>query len=146
MKSWRRYVCEASCKFKKRGGYVNNTDSPYQAAQGVVPNAVADHFELDTIDSKGYKLTLAYEGDDMSYSLTIDETDQDNIPPFAQLTNTIPNWSTAFGVGASALTGGLKLWPIEIYKNDKRHKLLILILLHTNFQLLEEQVLIFLAR
>ena len=105
---------------KKRGGYVNNTDSPYQAAQGVVPNAVADHFELDTIDSKGYKLTLAYEGDDMSYSLTIDETDQDNIPPFAQLTNTIPNWSTAFGVGASALTGGLKLWPIEIYKNDKR--------------------------
>ena len=86
----------------------------------MIPNAVADHFELDTIDSKGFKLTLAYEGDDMSYSLTIDETDQDNIPPFAQLTNTIPNWSTAFGVGASALTGGLKLWPIEIYKNDKR--------------------------
>jgi iron complex outermembrane receptor protein len=41
---------------KKRGGYVNNTDSPYQAAQGVVPNTVASHFELDTIDSKGYKL------------------------------------------------------------------------------------------
>ena len=105
---------------KKRGGYVNNTDSPYQAAQGVIPNAVADHFELDTIDSKGFKLTLAYEGDDMSYSLTIDETDQDNIPPFAQLTNTIPNWSTAFGVGASPATNGLKLWPIELFKNDKR--------------------------
>ena len=105
---------------KKRGGYVNNTDSPYQAAQGVIPNAVADHFELDTIDSKGFKLTLAYEGDDMSYSLTIDETDQDNIPPFAQLTNTIPNWSTAFGVGASPQTNGLKLWPIELFKNDKR--------------------------
>ena len=50
----------------------------------------------------------------------VDKTDQDNIPPFAQLTNTIPNWSTAFGVGASALTGGLKLWPIELFKNSDR--------------------------
>ena len=113
-------VVKLGVNSKKRGGYVNNTDSPYQAAQGVIPNAVADHFELDTIDSKGFKLTLAYEGDDMSYSLTIDETDQDNIPPFAQLTNTIPNWSTAFGVGASPQTNGLKLWPIELFKNDKR--------------------------
>ena len=105
---------------KKRGGYVNNTDSPYQAAQGVVPNTVADHLELDTIDSKGYKLTLAYEGDKTSFNLSIDQTDQDNVPPFAQLTNTIPNWSTAFGVGASALTGGLKLWPIEMFTNSSR--------------------------
>ena len=105
---------------KKRGGYVNNTDSPYQAAQGVVPNTVASHFELDTIDSKGYKLTVAYEGDKTSVNLSIDKTDQDNIPPFAQLTNTIPNWSTAFGVGASALTGGLKLWPIEMFTNGSR--------------------------
>src|SRR6056300_1923053 len=105
---------------KKRGGYVNNTDSPYQAVQGVVPNTVADHLELDTIDSKGFKFTLAYEGDKTSFNLTLDETDQDNIPTFAQLTNTIPNWSSAFGVGASALTDGLKLWPIELYKNDKR--------------------------
>ena len=105
---------------KKRGGYVNNTDSPYQAAQGVVPNTVADHLELDTIDSKGFKFTLAYEGDKTSVNLTLDRTDQDNVPPFAQLTNTIPNWSTAFGVGASALTGGLKLWPIEMFTNEKR--------------------------
>ena len=104
---------------KKRGGYVNNTDSPYQAAQGVVPNTVADHLELDTIDSKGFKFTLAYEGDKTSVNLTLDRTDQDNVPPFAQ-TNTIPNWSTAFGVGASALTGGLKLWPIEMFTNEKR--------------------------
>jgi len=31
---------------KKRGGYVTNDASPYQAAQGVVPNTVADHLEL----------------------------------------------------------------------------------------------------
>ena len=129
---------------KKRGGYVNNAASPYQAAQGVVPNAVADHLELDTIDSKGYKLMFAYEGDNTSINLTFDETDQDNIPPFAQLTNTIPNWSAAFGVGASALTGGLKLWPIELFQNDKRKALLILILLHMNYQLLREQALLFL--
>ena len=105
---------------KKRGGYVNNAASPYQAAQGVIPNAVADHLELDTIDSKGYKLMFAFEGDNTSINLTFDETDQDNIPPFAQLTNTIPNWSAAFGVGASARTGGLKLWPIELFQNDDR--------------------------
>ena len=105
---------------KKRGGYVTNAGSPYQAAQGVVPNAVADHLELDTIDSKGYKLMFAFEGDNTSINLTFDETDQDNIPPFAQLTNTIPNWSAAFGVGASARTGGLKLWPIELFQNDDR--------------------------
>ncbi len=72
--------------------------------------------ELETIDSNGYKISnSAYEGDKTSFNLTFDETDQDNIPPFAQLTNTIPNWSSAFGVGASALTGGLQLWPIELY-------------------------------
>ncbi|MDB2411655.1 TonB-dependent receptor [Gammaproteobacteria bacterium] len=105
---------------KKRGGYVDNRASPYQAVQGVVPNTVADHSELDTIDSNGYKLMFAYEGDNTSVNLTFDETDQDNIPPFAQLTNTIPNWSAAFGVGASALTSGLKLWPIELFQNDQR--------------------------
>jgi len=105
---------------KERGGYVKNEASPYQATQGVVPNTVADHSELDTIDSKGYKLMFAYEGDNTSINLTFDETDQDNIPPFAQLTNTIPNWSAAFGVGASALTQGLKLWPIELFQNDQR--------------------------
>ena len=105
---------------KKRGGYVTNAASPYQAAQGVVPNTVADHLELNTIDSKGYKFTVAYEGDKTSFNLTLDQTDQDNIPPFAQLTNTIPNWSSAFGVGASAATGGLKLWPIELFQNDSR--------------------------
>ena len=105
---------------KERSGYVKNQASPYQAAQGVVPNTVADHSELDTIDSKGYKLMFAYEGDNTSINLTFDETDQDNIPPFAQLTNTIPNWSAAFGVGASVQTGGLKLWPIELFQNDQR--------------------------
>jgi len=105
---------------KERGGYVKNEASPYQVTQGVVPNTVADHSELDTIDSKGYKLMFAYEGDNTSINLTFDETDQDNIPPFAQLTNTIPNWSAAFGVGASALTQGLKLWPIELFQNDQR--------------------------
>ena len=105
---------------KKRGGYVNNAASPYQAAQGVVPNSTSHNTELDTINSRGVKFTLAYEGDKTSVNLSLDKTDQDNIPPFAQLTNTIPNWSTAFGVGASALTGGLKLWPIELFKNSDR--------------------------
>jgi iron complex outermembrane receptor protein len=104
---------------KVRGGYVNNVDSPFQAAQGVVPNTTS-HDELDTIDSKGFKFTVAYEGDSTSVNLSIDKTDQDNTPPFAQLTNTIPGWSTAFGVGASPLTGGLKLWPIELFTNSGR--------------------------
>ncbi|MDA1341784.1 MAG: TonB-dependent receptor [Proteobacteria bacterium] len=104
---------------KKRGGYVKNVASPYQAPQGVVPNT-AFHSELDTVDSKGYKFTVAYEGDKTSVNLSLDRTDQDNIPPFAQLTNTIPGWSTAFGVGASPLTGGLLLWPVELFTNTSR--------------------------
>jgi iron complex outermembrane receptor protein len=105
---------------KKRGGYVKNVASPYQASNGVVPNTISSNTELDTINSKGVKFTVAYEGDKTSVNLSLDKTDQDNIPPFAQLTNTIPNWSTAFGVGASALTGGLKLWPIELFVNSDR--------------------------
>jgi hypothetical protein len=66
------------------------------------------------------KFSLLFDGDDTSINLTIDRTEQKNIPPFAQLTNTIPNWSAAFGVGASALTGGLKLWPIELFANESR--------------------------
>ncbi|MDA9652323.1 TonB-dependent receptor [Pseudomonadota bacterium] len=105
---------------KTRGGYVSNAASPYQAPQGVVPNTTSSHTGLDTIDSRGYKFAIAYEGDSTSMNLSFDRTDQDNIPPFAQLTNTIPNWSTAFGVGASAQTGGLKLWPIELFNNSDR--------------------------
>ena len=104
---------------KKRGGYVKNAASPYQAPQGVVTNTTF-HSELDTVDSKGYKFTVAYEVDKTSVNLSLDRTDQDNIPPFAQLTNTIPGWSTAFGVGASPLTGGLLLWPIELFTNTSR--------------------------
>tara|TARA_A100001011_G_scaffold53907_1_gene52335 strand:- start:1425 stop:3605 length:2181 start_codon:yes stop_codon:yes gene_type:complete len=105
---------------KKRGGYVNVEGSPYQAAQGVVPNTVTNHLELDSVDSKGMKFSVLFEGDVSSLNLTIDRTEQNNVPPFAQLTNTIPNWSTAFGVGASPATGGLKLWPIELFSNEKR--------------------------
>ena len=108
---------------KNRGGYVSNADSPYQAAQGVVPNQVSSHSELDTIDSRGYKFTYLYEGENTSLTVSHDKNDQKNVPPFAQLTNTIPNWSTAFGVGASALTGGLKLWPIELFANGERQSI-----------------------
>ena len=111
----------------RRGGYVGNAASPYQAAQGVVPNSTSSHEELDTIDSKGMKFSLLFDGDDTSINFTIDRTQQKNIPPFAQLTNTIPNWSAAFGVGASALTGGLKLWPIELFQMKAGKMLLILI-------------------
>jgi iron complex outermembrane receptor protein len=105
---------------KSRDGYVKNAASPYQAGQGVVPNTASSHDALDTIDSRGYKFAIAYEGDSTSMNLSFDRTDQDNIPPFAQLTNTIPNWSDAFGVGGGPLTGGLKLWPIELFKNSDR--------------------------
>mgnify|MGYP001120508292 FL=1 len=119
---------------KKRGGYVKNDASPYQAPQGVVPNT-AFHSELDTVDSKGYKFTVAYEGDKTRVNLSLDRTDQDNIPPFAQLTNTIPGWSTAFGVGASPLTGGLLLWPVELFTNTSRQGLA-----HTNTPTYETSV------
>ena len=109
-----------SVNSKNRGGYVQNAASPYQASQGVVPNQISSHSELDTIDSTGYKFTYFYEGDSTSVTFSHDKTDQKNVPPFAQLTNTIPNWSTAFGVGASAATGGLKLWPIELFTNSSR--------------------------
>ena len=66
---------------------------------------------------------MSYEGDSTSVALNVDRTDQDNTPPFGVLTNTIPNWSTAFGVGASALTGGLKLWPIEMFTKDGRQNI-----------------------
>ena len=120
---------------KVRNGYVGNAASPYQAAQGVVPNSTSSHEELDTIDSKGMKFSLLFDGDDTSINLTIDRTQQKNIPPFAQLTNTIPNWSAAFGVGASAQTGGLKLWPIELFANESRQDVA-----HINTQTLETSV------
>ena len=105
---------------KRRGGYVNVEGSPYQAAQGVVPNTVTDHLELNTIDSDGIKFTLAYEGDTSSLSLSYDRTEQDNVPPFAQLVYAIPNWSSAFGLGASAATGGLQVAPIELFQSADR--------------------------
>ena len=105
---------------KRRGGYVNVEGSPYQAAQGVVPNTVTDHLELNTVDSDGVKFTLAYEGDTSSLSLSYDRTEQDNVPPFAQLVYAIPNWSTAFGVGASAAAGGLRVAPIELFQSTDR--------------------------
>ena len=105
---------------KKRGGYVNVEGSPYQPAQGVVPNTVTDHLELNTIDSDGIKFTLAYEGDTSSLSLSYDRTEQDNVPPFAQLVYAIPNWSSAFGMGASAATGGLQVAPIELFQSADR--------------------------
>ena len=108
---------------KQRDGYVSNMPSPYQAAQGVVPNLTNPlRSDLDTIDSEGYKFTYVYEGEKTSVTFTHDKTDQDNTPPLGVLTNTIPNWSTAFGVGASALTGGLKLWPIEMFTKNSRQK------------------------
>ena len=105
---------------KKRGGYVNVEGSPYQPAQGVVPNTVTDHLELNTIDSKGIKFTVAYEGDSSSFNFSYDRTDQENVPPFAQLVYAIPNWSSAFGMGASAATGGLQVAPIELFQSADR--------------------------
>ena len=105
---------------KNRAGYVRNYDSPYQAAQGVVPNTVSSRDKLDAIDSTGYKFTYLYEGDKTSVTFSTDKSDQKNVPPFAQLTYAIPNWSAAFGVGASALAGGLKIAPIELFQNSDR--------------------------
>lgn len=124
-----------SLNTKNRGGYVSNTDSPYQAVQGVVPNQVSSHSELDTIDSRGYKFTYFHEGENTTLTVSHDKNDQKNVPPFAQLTNTIPNWSAAFGVGASAYTGGLKLWPVEMFTNTSRQSVA-----HTNTPTYETSV------
>ena len=105
---------------KRRGGYVSMAASPYQPAQGVVPTSVSSNDKLNTIDSSGYKFTYLFEGDKSSFSFTADKTSQDNVPPFAQLIYAIPNWSDAFGLGASPLTGGLRLAPIELFQNSKR--------------------------
>ena len=108
---------------KQRAGYVRVYDSPYGAFQGVVPSTVTSNDKLDAIDSTGYKFTYLYEGDKTTVTFTTDKTDQKNIPPFAQLTYTIPNWSTAFGLGPSALTGGLNVAPIELFANSDRQSI-----------------------
>ena len=108
---------------KQRAGYVRVYDSPYGAFQGVVPNTVTSNDKLDAIDSTGYKFTYLYEGDKTTVTFTTDKTDQKNIPPFAQLTYTIPNWSNAFGLGPSALTGGLNVAPIELFANSDRQSI-----------------------
>jgi len=108
---------------KQRAGYVRVYDSPYQAFQGVVPNTVSSNDKLDAIDSTGYKFTYLYEGEKTTVTFTTDKTDQKNVPPFAQLTYTIPNWSAAFGLGASPLTGGLKVAPIELFANSDRQSI-----------------------
>ena len=107
---------------KKRDGFVSNNESPYSAAQGVVGSLPAQVAELDTIDSKGYRFTFGYYGDSSSIEIALDKTDQDNIPPFAQLGNTIPNWSDAFGVGYMELAPGFfgYLWPAERFVQKGR--------------------------
>ena len=105
---------------KKRDGFVSVATSPFGAPQGVVPPANPAVDELDTIDSRGFRFSISKEMENSSLDIAVDYNDQNNIPPFAQLGNTIPNWSTAFGVGASAETFGLKLWPIELFTSKDR--------------------------
>ena len=107
---------------KTRGGFVSNNESPYGIAQGVVGALPAQRDELDTIDSRGYRFTLGYYGDESSFELALDRTDQNNIPPFAQLGNTIPNWSDALGVGYMELAPGFfgYLWPVERFTSKGR--------------------------
>ena len=107
---------------KKRGGFVSNNESPYGVAQGVVGSLPIQRDELDTIDSRGYRFTLGYYGDTSSFELALDETNQSNIPPFAQLGNTIPNWSDALGVGYMQLAPGFfgYLWPAERFVSKGR--------------------------
>jgi iron complex outermembrane receptor protein len=107
---------------KTRGGFVSNNESPYGIAQGVVGALPTQRDELDTIDSRGYRFTLGYYGDESSFELALDRTDQNNIPPFAQLGNTIPNWSDALGVGYMELAPGFfgYLWPVERFASKGR--------------------------
>ena len=109
-----------------------------EPSNGVVPSSVSSNTGLNAIDSTGYKLTLAYEGDTSSLSFSMDKTDQDNVPPFAQLMYTIPNWSAAFGVGASAAAGGLKIAPIELFSSPTRLAMQATILELMKRQLLRE--------
>ena len=107
---------------KTRGGFVSNNETPYGIAQGVFGALPAQRDELDTIDSRGYRYTLGYYGDESSFELAFDRTDQNNIPPFAQLGNTIPNWSDALGVGYMEVAPGTfgYLWPAERFASKGR--------------------------
>lgn len=102
---------------KERDGYVKNSAGP-DASSGVIGSQPIQVGKLDTIDSKGYRFVLNFEGETSSLTLAVDETNQDNIPPLAQLGNTIPNWSTAFQVGEVA--PGFFLWPLERFPSKGR--------------------------
>jgi iron complex outermembrane receptor protein len=97
---------------KDRGGFVSNNPSPLTFGQGVYGSLPSQRDELDTIDSKGYRFTLAYYGDSSSFELALDKTEQSNIPPFAQLGFTISNWSDAFDA--------VSYWPLEEFISKGR--------------------------
>ena len=101
---------------KVRGGFVKNVSGPYQVPQGVIPNNINPATkELDTIDSKGFKVSLYFAGDKTDVDFSFDWTDQDNTPPNPQLGNMAGWWADAVGFGASAATGGLQVAPLHKY-------------------------------
>jgi len=101
---------------KSRDGFVKNNPGPYQPANGVVPNNVNPPTkELDVIDSKGFKFSLYYAGENTQVDLSFDWTDQDNTPPHPQLGNMADWWAGAVGFGASPMTGGLEVAPLHFY-------------------------------
>ncbi len=105
---------------KDRGGYVQNNPSPLTPAQGVVGSNPIQVDELDTIDLKATRIQFSYQGDSVSWDLVRDTSDQDNTPPYAQLTRLLPNWSTLFGVNAVPGVPGVELWPLERFVNPNR--------------------------
>ena len=71
--------------------------------------------ELDVIDSKGFKFSLYYAGENTQVDLSFDWTDQDNTPPHPQLGNMADWWAPALGFGPSPATGGLWVAPVQLY-------------------------------
>jgi len=101
---------------KSRDGFVKNLPGPQGPTTGVIPNNVNPPTPmLDVIDSKGFKLSLYYAGDQTQVDLSFDWTDQDNVPPHPQLGNMADWWAGAVGFGASPATGGLQVAPLHLY-------------------------------
>ena len=105
---------------KSRDGFYQNNPSPIGFAQGVAGANPVTTDELDTVDLTASRFVLSFQGDKVNWDLAIDNSNQNNTPPFGHLTRLLPNWSTVFGVGEipGVLPPGYKLWPLERFVVD----------------------------
>ena len=72
--------------------------------------------ELDVIDSKGFKFSLYYAGENTQVDLSFDWTDQDNTPLILSLEIWLIGGPQLLGFfGPSPATGGLWVAPVQLY-------------------------------